>query len=342
MKDLVLGDCHFGVKTNSIQWLETQLNFFRTAVYDAIEKANPDRLIFVGDVFDVRYSINQQVGYEVKVLIREMTERYPMLPIYIVAGNHDYYSPEESAKIYNSYNLIFGYEFLAAHPTIKIINDDYLYEDNTLFAPWYWTENNDNFNKMMDDLKDKQIDVIYCHSDLGKWSLNEMRSKLSKDTYVLSGHIHYRWDDKTNNLYNIGALFQLTFSDVNQDRYIVLFNTETKDIVGIKNTTTPKFLSYKDEEIFTISNEDLVNNYVRVYINTENINKARYIERLVEIKKNYEYLYLKIIKVENDFEGLEVGGEEFNTNIDEYIEVNIPDGLREKYEHIKEIIKSKD
>ena len=40
MKDLVIGDIHFGIKTNSPVWLEHQVNFFEKQIFPIIKKNN--------------------------------------------------------------------------------------------------------------------------------------------------------------------------------------------------------------------------------------------------------------------------------------------------------------
>ena len=44
MKDLVIGDIHFGIKTNSPVWLEHQVNFFEKQIFPIIKKNNYDRV----------------------------------------------------------------------------------------------------------------------------------------------------------------------------------------------------------------------------------------------------------------------------------------------------------
>ena len=67
MRDLIIGDMHIGIKNNSISWLESQLEFFDKQIFDIIENKNIERVIFLGDLSDIRYSINQQVGIELQI-----------------------------------------------------------------------------------------------------------------------------------------------------------------------------------------------------------------------------------------------------------------------------------
>ena len=148
MRELVIGDMHFGIKSNSVEWLNKQCELLNTQVTKIIKEGNIERIVFLGDVFDVRYSINQQVASEVKECIRNLALLCASKNMYIVfvAGNHDYYSPLEEAARYNAYETVFGSEFTKVHPNVYFVTKDPLLKDDSLFLPWYWTENTDHFD----------------------------------------------------------------------------------------------------------------------------------------------------------------------------------------------------
>ena len=60
----VLGDLHFGVRANSVEWLEIQKQFFEEVFIPTLKKnVKPgDVLIQVGDTFDNRQSINIKIN----------------------------------------------------------------------------------------------------------------------------------------------------------------------------------------------------------------------------------------------------------------------------------------
>ena len=66
MRTLVVGDLHIGIKNNSLTWLESQLEFFDKQIFETIQNKEIKRVIFLGDIYDIRYSINQQVGIELQ------------------------------------------------------------------------------------------------------------------------------------------------------------------------------------------------------------------------------------------------------------------------------------
>jgi hypothetical protein len=335
MRDLIIGDLHIGIKNNSLTWLESQLDFFDKQIFKTIEEKNIERVIFLGDIYDIRYSINQQVGLELQKKIREMLEMFPHINFYMVAGNHDYYSPLEEFAEYNVYNILFPVEFLQIHQNLKIINKDpYLTDDGCLMLPWYWTENPDHIDELLYNYDfTNEVSAIFCHTDLTTWPGARIAS--FKGTPIYSGHIHFIVEDQLCNLHNIGASIPLTFNDVNQDRYIYILEDHIIN-EKIKNITTPQFKRAYNEQIFELIDEYFENSYVQLCISSTNVNKAKYVEHIKEIKNKYinSNIRLHIIDDNTNLDTLTVDG--FNTNLETYIEQNIPEHLDDKYNLIKQ------
>lgn len=337
MRELVIGDLHFGIKNNSLTWLEQQLNFITNQVFPILENENIDRCIFLGDLTDIRYSINQQVGIELKKLFRTMLNNYPNITFIICAGNHDYYSPLEEFASYNSYELIFGEEFLLVHKNLIIVNQDpYITEDGALFLPWYWTENDNHIDEILYnyDFND-EVKEIFCHTDLSQWP--GARIAAFKGTPIYSGHIHFCYEDTMANLFNLGSACAFTFNDVNMDKYVYILE-DYKIVKKIKNITTPSFKRLYNEEIFNVTDDMFNNSYVQLCISSNNINKAKYVEQIKELKNTYVDSNIRLHTIDEDTDMTTLSVATFNTNIETYIEDNIPEYLDEKYQIIKDKI----
>lgn len=337
MRELVIGDLHFGIKNNSLTWLEQQLNFITNQVFPILENENIDRCIFLGDLTDIRYSINQQVGIELKKLFRTMLNNYPNITFIICAGNHDYYSPLEEFASYNSYELIFGEEFLLVHKNLIIVNQDpYITEDGALFLPWYWTENDNHIDEILYnyDFND-EVKEIFCHTDLSQWP--GARIAAFKGTPIYSGHIHFCYEDTMANLFNLGSACAFTFNDVNMDKYVYILE-DYKIVKKIKNVTTPSFKRLYNEEIFNVTDDMFNNSYVQLCISSNNINKAKYVEQIKELKNTYVDSNIRLHTIDEDTDMTTLSVATFNTNIETYIEDNIPEYLDEKYQIIKDKI----
>lgn len=338
MRQLLIGDCHFGRHSNSVVWLENQLNFFNTQIFDILKNKNIDRVVFLGDLFESRYSTNTQVGCEVKNLIRKLLTNFSNIDFIIIAGNHDFYSPQEEFHDYNSYEMIFGKEFINSYNNLKILTYEEYYDPFTkdLYLPWYSTENFQTFQDTIFKYKNGGINNIFVHADVEHWDLS-IKSLLPKNSNIWSGHIHYIWNKE--NLHIVGAAYSFDFSDVNQIKYLYIIE-DNEVVEKIENTTTPKFKSFYNEDIFRLTEDDFNNSYIQLYIFNSNANKAKYIERIKELDKNYaEYNIKKHII--DDSMGEDFQLTYFNANIDNYIEQNIPDYLNNKFNIIKTKLQNK-
>lgn len=334
MKTLCIGDCHFGIKSNSQSWLEHQLNFFDLQVIPLLKRDNDiTKIIFLGDLFDIRYAINQQIGIEVKKLFRKLCNTFKG-DIYLIAGNHDYYSPLEEFMNYNAYQLVFGEEFSRCYSNFHYIDDTPVLVDDMLLLPWYWTENTEHFDELLYNYKfGTEVKSIYCHADLTVWPGG--RTASLKGVPVYSGHIHYIVNDKLNNLYNLGAAFSLTFADYNQNRYVYIIE-DHKIVQRIENITTPKFIRIYNDDIFKITKSTFDNTYVQICIGEGKINKAKYVEQLKNIKLNFENANIRIKVVDDDeTQTSQLNVENFNTDVGKYIDENIPEYLRDKFNLVK-------
>lgn len=333
MKDLVIGDIHFGIKTNSVSWLTQQLRFVNEEIIPRID--DHDRVIFLGDLFDVRYSTNTQVGCEVKKLIRDMVSSHKNIDFYIIAGNHDYYSPIVDFEKYNVYELLFGEEFVNAHKNLHIVSLLPLLDNRTLMLPWYFSEDETRYETVMKEYKGK-FDIIYCHTDCEHWSAD--KASLKGDAVVYSGHIHYPYVNEELKLYNIGAACAFTFNDVNSQRYIYTID-DGRIVASYENNVTPKFHRYYNERIFTLNGSDLENAYTQLYISKDNINKAKYIEQIKNIKTTYTDCSIKTVIVDESVQDI-INGVSLNANIQDYIKHNMPEHLKGKYELLNKKLNS--
>lgn len=357
---LVIGDVHFGVKNGSVMWLQSQISFFKLQIFPIIEKAkelNISHVVMLGDMFDVRASTNTVVAVEVKKLFSEMYNIavYNGVNIYVIAGNHDYYSPDEQYKEYNAYNAVFGNEFNSA---IHFITDKQFFLNKVsknnvklgevALLPWYETANKETFLKNISYIIEKNksgkyIYGAYAHCDL----INTVISDY--DMYVAlhrvnvpfwSGHVHYIVNHDKFPLYNVGACMQYTFADADADRFIYIINEKENKKVSIKNVVTPKFSIIRDCDLF---DDNVVSIYkeiefVELDILSENINKQKYVDRIKEIRLTLSESEIRVKTVFSD--SVREGNRDITLyhDIETYIEENTPSNLKEELSYIKSFI----
>lgn len=343
MDTLLIGDCHFGVRTNSQTWLRQQTEFFTDTVTARLSHGDINKVVVLGDLFDVRYAINGLVGVTVKDMLRALCDGFPDVKFCILAGNHDYYTPNEEDMHVNAYETVFGYEFTDVHRNLKLVTrEPWLdMEDGSLMLPWYWTENSEHFDELLYRYRmNEDVKCIYAHADLTVWPGGRIAAL--KHVPVYSGHIHYIVDDTFTNLHNVGAAFALTFADINQERYIYILDGQDFHVKErIANHTTPRFIRLFNDEIFTAPEDAFRNTYVQICLSAQNTIKAKFKERVRELKTKYLESDIRVHIVDREQDMDVVSAEGFNTDIDRYIEDNIPENLDSKYRMIHDRIAGK-
>lgn len=357
---LVIGDVHFGVKNGSVMWLQSQISFFRQQVFPIIEKAkelNISHVVILGDMFDVRASTNTVVAVEVRKLVREMNNAavFSGVNIYVIAGNHDYYSPDAQYKEYNAYNAVFGNEFGSA---IHFITDNTCFISKVsengsklgevALLPWYETSVKENFLKNISYIRNKNkngktVFGAYAHHDMVNATISDI------DTYralhianipFWSGHVHYIVNHGTLPLYNVGACMQYTYADADADRFIYIINEKENKKVPIRNVVTPKFSVIGDSDLF---DDNIVylhkeTEFVELDILRDNVNKQKYVDRIKEIRLMLNESEIRVKTVFQDTVRESGGGVALYKDIKTYIEESTPDNLKEELSYIQNFV----
>lgn len=302
MKKILFTDTHFGVKNNSITWLNSQMDFIYKQLIPYIEQQKePVLLIHLGDVFDSRSSISPFVASKVVGAFKALS--FVADKFIVIGGNHDFYSPNSDQV--DSLNL------LLSKLDIDIVTTDIQEYDNSLFIPWYrWGEH----------VETNGIKHIFAHTDI----VNETCPY--NGVKVWSGHVHIPCIK--NNLYNIGSCYSLNFADANQERgfYVV---DDNDDVEFIPNKYSIRFWRLKDDEIFDFQSDNK-NDYIELYVDKWNIVKDEYSKRVCELLDIYKNIWVIPIVEDIKIETKEYKG----YDIEEIIKNSIPEHLQDKFNQL--------
>lgn len=314
----LLTDTHFGKKQNSIIWLNSQIEFlekqFIPTVIDCA-KNNKVKIIHMGDVFDSRSTISTMVATKIIDVFKTICD-IPNTELHIIAGNHDFYSPN-SDEI-DTLTLLLGNLNLHLH-----VKDIYL-DNDRLYVPWYkWGSDDVQFF-----IDNKCVNYIFTHADIVK---EKIPYKNIKNIKVFSGHLHIPYIK--NNIYNIGSSYALDFADSNHDRgYYIIEN----DIVKfIPNKYSIRFWRLYNEDLFDDDKLNKINkqDYIELYISQDKMNSDKYVSVINSITNKFKNTWI-VPQTSNElsqelekFEGY---------NIEEIMEHLIPKELKEKYNLIKQ------
>lgn len=307
----LLTDTHFGVKQNSINWLNSQLEFMYEQFLPHVEKSvkagdNP-HIVHMGDVFDSRSTISTYVATKVVELFSKMVK---IAPVTIIAGNHDYYSPNS--------NDIDTLTLLLRDTGVRLITKDLFEEDGDAFIPWY------EWGKPIS----QNIKRVFAHTDIVGGS-NEYPGK-----EVYSGHMHIPVINNKTKLYNVGSCYALNFADANQTRgYYVLGSKR----IFVPNTKSIRFWRLYNGDIFDPEKLSLLNNrdYVEIYISQTNMSAPNYVDKINELTSTYKNIWI-IPQVDNIGE---VDLEKFEGyDIEKITSDMVPDHLKSKFDQVLQSI----
>lgn len=277
----LITDTHFGVKQNSITWLNSQLDFIYKQLIPKIQEernACPDsniKLIHMGDVFDSRSSISTYVAAKVVEVFKDLSD---IISVHIIAGNHDYYSPTSDSV--NTLNLLLSDAYVHLHTKYvwQNPNSDGTYD---LFIPWYkW---GDNITQAF--LDKGNIKNIFTHADI----VNEkLPHKNLKNVKVFSGHVHIPYIK--NNLYNIGSCYSLDFADSNSLRGFYILRDGKLEFYP--NEHSIKFWKLYNEDLLDIPTGIGDNDYIEVYISQSNMINEKYQSIIIKLVKKYNHIWI--------------------------------------------------
>ena len=262
----VLGDLHFGVRANSVEWLEIQKDFFERLFIPTLKKhVQPgDVLVQVGDTFDNRQSINIKVLNYAVDLFERLGE---ILPCYVICGNHDIWAKKS--------NDISSIDSLKWIPNVQVYKEPELLDwsgRKVLLMPW----RRDAEHEAETLAEYPQADIVFCHSEVRGIYLNaKVKNEhgtetniYDKYTRVYSGHIHFR--QEKNKLLMVGVPYQLTRSDRDNPKGFDMVNLEDMEETFFENHISPKFLRYNIKAIYDLPlgkfKEQIENNFVDLFV----------------------------------------------------------------------------
>jgi DNA repair exonuclease SbcCD nuclease subunit len=264
-KIFLLSDLHFGVRANSIEWLENHLSFFHNFFIPLIneKKEDGDVLFILGDWFDNRQLLDINVMNKSIDLIFLLSD---ILPVYFMTGNHDIYRKHET-----DVNSLAAFRFI---PNVHIFESPTIISNGSnkiLILPWVGDGEKEELYARSND-----SDYIFAHTDIAGFRYdNGMNikngSKLQRLPGVkklFSGHIHKRQEHK-GSIY-IGSPYSTKRSDIGNKKGVYIFNPENDSTEFVPNNFSPIFQRINLEDLMEMtlekSHKMLENNYTDIIV----------------------------------------------------------------------------
>jgi len=232
-KVLILSDTHWGVRNDSPVFLD----YFKRSVDEFlipfIKENDIAHIIHLGDLVDRRKYINVLTHSRLRTDFLEPLNA--LCEVHIIAGNHDEYF-KDTYKVNALEEFVGGrYDNIKVYSTFQEIEIDGC---AFFLLPWI-TKSNEA--ESFAAIKNTKARICCAHLELDGFEMQKgMISDHGWDTehfrnfdFVFTGHYHHRSNRDT--IHYIGALCEHIWSDYNDPRGFVVFDTSTRDTVFHRN-----------------------------------------------------------------------------------------------------------
>ena len=308
MKIVILNDTHCGIRNSSEIFLNNSEQFYNNVFFPECEKHSVKQIVHLGDYYDHRKFVNfKALNHNRRIFLDQIRKRGMSMDI--IPGNHDTFY--KNTNELNSLKECLGHYMNEVH----IIMEPTVMQYDSLklgLLPWICQ---DNYELCMNFIRDCRADWIGSHLELngfevmrGLTNKHGMDPKLfSRFEMVLSGHYHC--SSKKDNIWYLGSQMEFFWSDAHDAKYFHILDTETREMIKIRNPYTlfEKIL-YNDEEMdYNNYNKDLTNKFVKVIV----VNKTDpfMFDRFIDNIQNQKIYELKIAENFNEFIGANVEDE---------------------------------
>lgn len=291
---LITADLHLHNHQKDLRKLEDGLECLRW-IYKTARNNNCKNLIVAGDLFHDRNYIHTVAYFEACKIITENKD----IQTYLLLGNHDMYR-EHTWNCPNSLESLKQITILIDSPkTIRIdgLDIDFLPYTPTpskyfsLFKPSRLLISHLG---LVEAILNATYDVRGVEDDSGEKEPIKKES-FSKWEKVFLGHYHY--PQKLDNVEYIGSPMALTFGEANQDKHVIIFNTDDFSQKYVKNEISPKYFIL--DNVLDLDKINVHNSYVRIKSKDEYQNSNQF-EITKKVKDELGARDVQVILIKKD------------------------------------------
>lgn len=296
----LISDLHFGVRANSLEWLQNQLDFFYKIYIPYLKenKKKGDILFILGDWFDNRQLLDINVMNKSIDLIFDLAD---IIPTYFLTGNHDIYKKHDT-----DVNSLAAFRFIpnvTIYETPQIITNG---KSKILVLPWVGNPEKEEMYA-----KANPCDYVFAHADImglkydnGRQIVRGAKLRGVKGIKkVISGHVHKRQELK-DAIY-LGSPYSTKRSDIGNKKGYYIFFPEKNKIDFIQNKFSPIFQRIMLEDLMEWTLERahkiLENNYTDIIVPDKYIHLFN-LTRFTELLEGCAYKKVETVGEKKKFE----------------------------------------
>jgi DNA repair exonuclease SbcCD nuclease subunit len=233
MKLCILGDTHFGMRGDSLEFHKHYEKFYNDVFFPYLIDNKIDTVFQLGDLFDRRKFINFNSLYLArKYFFNKLKQNN--IKFYTLLGNHDV-TYKNTLEVNSSQLLLNEYDNITIFDDFATLEFDGVPID---IVPWLC---DDNQSSIFDRIKESKSQLCFGHFEIDGFEMDRGnvchggidRNNLSKYDKVLTGHFHHKSDD--GHIYYVGTPGEMTWADYNDPRGFHIFDTATREMEFIQN-----------------------------------------------------------------------------------------------------------
>ena len=233
MKICILGDTHFGMRGDSLDFHEHYKKFYENVFLPYLLENNIKTVYQLGDMFDRRKFINFNSLYlSRKYFFNPLRDNH--IRLHTLLGNHDV-AFKNTLEVNSSQQLLEGYGNVTVYDDPVTLNIDGTLID---IIPWICAENEEAISKFVENSKSE---ICFGHFEISGFEMDRGnlchegldKNFLKRYDIVLSGHFHHKSSD--GQITYVGTPGEMTWSDHNDERGFHVFDTETRTLTFIEN-----------------------------------------------------------------------------------------------------------
>jgi UDP-2,3-diacylglucosamine pyrophosphatase LpxH len=309
MKIALITDQHFGVRGDSTQFHNFFDKFYTNFFFPYLDDNKITTIVQLGDIFDRRKYVNfDSLDRSRKYWFDPISWRG--IDFHSIIGNHDVYY--KNTNRINSPELLlkdYGFHVYSEATNINIGGLD------ILMLPWI---NVGNYEDSMSIVNNTKARVVFGHLEfkgfeMYRGAMNDhglSHTDFKRFELVCSGHFHHK--SNKDNIHYLGAPYEMTWSDYDDDRGFHIFDTDTLELTYVKN---PYKMFHKlfyddttlDESVLKQSFEHIRNTFTKVVVKN----------------KDNPYLFDLYMDRVNSFEpaNIQIVEDNFNLNLEDDEEI---------------------
>jgi len=245
MKICILGDSHFGARSDSLDFHRYFSRFYDEVFFPFLKESQIDVVFQMGDLFDRRKYINFNSLYLSRKYFFDNC-KVNNITLHTLLGNHDV-AFKNTLEVNSPALLLKDYDNIKVYEEFTTVNIDGVDID---LVPWIC---DDNEEEIFGKIKNSKSQICFGHFEISGFEMDKGhvcdigidKKSLLKYDVVLSGHFHHK--SSNDNITYVGTPYEMTWADCNDPKGFHVFDTETRELHFYQNPIVMFHKIYYDD-----------------------------------------------------------------------------------------------